>query len=104
MMAVKAVFLTVVGKKNHMLLKDLCAPEKLSEKNLKELIQLMRGRFVPKTNFIAERYKFNTRNQREEEPIGEYMASLTKLVASCHFGTFVDDALRDRFVCGVKSA
>lgn len=100
----KAVFLTVVGKKNHMLLMDLCAPDRPSEKSLKELLLLLREHFVPKTNVIAERYKFNTRNQREDESISEYMASLRKLAASCHFGTFLDDALRDRFVCGVKAA
>lgn len=32
------------------------------------------------------------------------MASLRTLAASCHFETFLDDALRDRFVWGVKSA
>ncbi|XP_057673038.1 uncharacterized protein LOC130904346 [Corythoichthys intestinalis] len=100
----RAVFLTVVGKKNHTLLMDLCAPSKPAEKKLQELIELMRTHFVPKTNFIAERYKFNTRNQREDESISEYMAKLRKLAATCKFGTFLDDALRDRFVCGVKSA
>ena len=59
---------------------------------------------MPKTNFIAERYKFNSRNQREDESISEYMACLRKLASTCKFGTFLDDALRDRFVCGVKSA
>uniref|UniRef100_A0AAV2LR46 CCHC-type domain-containing protein n=1 Tax=Knipowitschia caucasica TaxID=637954 RepID=A0AAV2LR46_KNICA len=100
----KAVFLTVVGKKNHTLLMDLCAPAKPREKKLEELIDLMRTHFVPKTNVIAERYKFNTRSQQENESICEYMASLRKLAATCKFGTFLEDALRDRFVCGVKTA
>ncbi len=75
----KALFLTVVGKKNHTLLMDLCEPSKPSEKKLSELIELMWTHFGPKTNFIAERYKFNTRNQREDESVSEYMASLRKL-------------------------
>lgn len=99
-----AVFITVVGKKNHTLLMDLCAPITPAEKKLVELIELLRAHFVPKTNLIAERYKFITRSQREDESISEYMAILRKLAASCHFGTFLEDALRDRFVCGVKSA
>lgn len=89
----KAVFLTVVGKKNHMLLLDLCAPRKPSENKLLDLIELLRAHFVPKTNLIAEKYTFNTRNRREDESISEYMASLRKLAASCHFGTFLEDAL-----------
>lgn len=36
----KAIFLTIVGKKNHTLLMDLCAPLKPSEKKLAELIDL----------------------------------------------------------------
>lgn len=32
------------------------------------------------------------------------MASLGKLAATSKFGAFLDDALRDRVVCGVKSA
>lgn len=100
----KAVVLAVVRKKNHTLLMDLCAPLKPSEKKLAELIELMHTHLVPKTNFIAERYKFNTTNQREDEYISEYMASLRRLAATCKFGTFLEDALRDRFVCGVKSA
>ena len=93
----KTMFLTVVGRKNNTLLMDLCAPLKPSVKKLSELIDLMRKHFVPKTNFFAERYKFNSRDQREDESISEYMASLRKVAATCKFGAFLDDALRDGF-------
>ncbi|KAF7645690.1 hypothetical protein LDENG_00200270 [Lucifuga dentata] len=99
----KAVFLTIVGRKMHTLLMDLCAPLKPSEKKLTELIDALQNHFVPKTNFTAKRCKFAFRNQRDGESISEYMASLRKLAATCKFGAFLDDALRDRFVCGVKS-
>lgn len=99
----KAVFLTVVGKRAHSLLMDLCAPEKPSEKTYEDLVGLLQKHYVPKTNFIAERCKFHGRNQKENETISEYIASLRKLAATCKFGTFLDEALRDRFVCGVKS-
>lgn len=32
------------------------------------------------------------------------MASIRKLASTCKFGTFLDDALHDRFVCRVKKA
>ncbi|KAL2088270.1 hypothetical protein ACEWY4_015169 [Coilia grayii] len=99
----RAVFLTVVGKRAHSLLMDLCAPEKPSAKTYEDLVGLLRKHYVPKTNFIAERCKFHGRNQKENETISEYIASLRKLAATCKFGTFLDEALRDRFVCGVKS-
>ncbi|XP_030599918.1 Fc receptor-like protein 3 [Archocentrus centrarchus] len=100
----KSVFLTVVGKRAHSLLMDLCAPNKPSEKTYEELVNLLQRHYVPKTNFIAERCKFHGRNQKDNETISEYVASLRKLAATCKFGTFLDEALRDRFVCGVKSS
>ena len=30
-------------------------------------------------------------------------ANLKKLVSTCDFGTFLSDALRDRFACGLRS-
>ncbi|XP_054882367.1 uncharacterized protein LOC129356846 [Poeciliopsis prolifica] len=100
----KSVFLTVVGKRSHSLLMDLCAPDKPSEKSYEELVGLLQKHYVPKTNFIAERCKFHGRNQKDNETISEYVASLRKVAATCKFGTFLEEALRDRFVCGVKSS
>ena len=33
--------------------------------------------------------------------MAEFMACLRKLSSTCEFGTFLDQALRDRFVCGL---
>uniref|UniRef100_A0A8C9TQH4 CCHC-type domain-containing protein n=1 Tax=Scleropages formosus TaxID=113540 RepID=A0A8C9TQH4_SCLFO len=100
----KAVFLTIVGKRTHSLLMDLCTPLKPAQKTFMELIALLKNHYVPWTNFIAERCKFHSRNQLDGESISEYVANLRKLSATCKFGQFLDEALRDRFVCGVKSA
>ena len=100
----KAVFLTVVGKRAHSLLMDLCAPEKPLGKTYEVLVEMLEKHYIPKTNFIAQRCKFHGRNQKENETMSEYIASLRKLAATCKFGTFLDEVLRDRFVCGVKSS
>ena len=34
--------------------------------------------------------------------MGQYLVALRKLAGSCEFGQFLDEALRDRFVCGLK--
>ena len=52
---------------------------------------------------ISERFKFNKRNQKEGETVGDYVIQLKQLSIHCEFGTFLDDALRDRFVCGLAS-
>ena len=59
--------------------------------------------YEPKPLIIAERYTFNQRNQRSGESVAEYVAELRRLAYTCKFGTFLDDALRDRLVCGLRS-
>ena len=51
---------------------------------------------------IAERFKFHRRNQSEGEGITKYMAELRKLADRCQFGGYLEEALRDRLVCGLR--
>jgi len=52
---------------------------------------------------ISECYNFNRRQQAANESVADYVAELRRLSAHCEFRTFLDDALRDRFVCGLRS-
>ena len=52
---------------------------------------------------IAERYHFHLRQQTSNESVAEYIAELRRLASTCEFGAFLDEALRDRFVCGLRS-
>ena len=52
---------------------------------------------------IAKRYKFHKRKQRPGESIAEYMVQIEKLSKYCQFGAFLEEALRDRFVCGLNT-
>ena len=51
---------------------------------------------------IAERFKFHQRSQRAEETVTQYLSELRKLAKTCDFKQFLDEALRDRFVCGLR--
>lgn len=51
---------------------------------------------------IAERFKFHGRYQREGESVTRYIVELKKLAATCEFGTFLSESLRDRFVYGLR--
>ena len=52
---------------------------------------------------IAKRFRFHKRNQFEGEPVSSYLAELKKLSLYCEFGTNLNDALRDRLVCGLHN-
>ena len=39
----------------------------------------------------------------EQESITAYMAELRRLASTCDFGAFLEEALRDRLVCGLAN-
>lgn len=65
-------------------------------------VAVLKGHYAPRPMLIAERFKFNRRYQKEEETVATFSVELKKLASTCEFGKFLDDALRDRFVAGLK--
>lgn len=98
-----AVFLSVIGATTYGLLRSLLAPEKPSSKTYKDLVDTLDGHFSPKPIVIAERFRFHKRNQEEGETIAQYVAVLKKLSEHCDFGAHLQDAMRDRLVCGLNN-
>ena len=52
---------------------------------------------------IAERFHFHKRNQALGESIADYDAALRRFATHCKFDNYLEDALRDRFVCGLRN-
>ena len=100
----KSVFLTVIGDTTFKLLETLSAPSSVADKTLLELQHLLTDHFTPKCLVIAERYRFWSRNQLASELYHDYVAELRKLARSCDFDDGLDDALCDKFVCGIRDA
>ena len=98
-----AVLLTAIGRKTYALLSSLLSPTKPQEKSFAQLSTALKDHYQPKPLVIAERYKFYKRKQSTEETIAEYMAQLRRLATHCEFKTFLDEALRDKLVCGMRS-
>lgn len=52
---------------------------------------------------IAERFHFHQRLQAVGESIADYIAELRRLTTHCEYGAHLDEALRDRLVCGLRN-
>ena len=98
----RAVLLTVVGKETYSLLSNLVAPAKPASKSYGELVAILKAHLKPKVLVIAEQFLFHQRRQRENETAAQYMAELRKLADKCQFKDYLEEALRDRFVCGLR--
>ena len=97
------VLLNAIGKANYQLLRNLLAPIPPAEKSFEDLVTALKGHFEPKPLVISERFAFHRRQQGQHETVLQYVAELRKLTLHCEFGAYLEEALRDRFVCGLKS-
>ena len=98
-----SVLLTVIGAKAYDTLRSLFAPTLPREKSFNQLMAALKQHFDPKPLVIGERFHFYQRSQKADESVADFLTALRKLSIRCEFGTFLDQALRDRFVCGVAS-
>ena len=85
------------------MLRNIVAPDKPATKEYDQLVEAFRTHLDPKPIIIGERFKFHRRNQREGKLIAQYIAKLRKLSKHCNFREFLDQALRNRLVCGLTS-
>ena len=97
-----AWLLNIIGAKNYSLVRTLVAPEEPKSKILEQLTAVLKQHYEPKRLVIARRYYFHSRDHDTNESIAEYVAELCKLAAPCEFGDYLNEALRDRFVCGLR--
>ena len=97
------VFLSLLGAKTYSLLRTLVAPSSPREQSFKDLAKLLKSHFEPKPLVIVERFVFYRRNQQPGETVMEYLAELRRLATHCEFTNYLNEALRDRLICGLKS-
>ena len=100
----KSILLTVVGGQTYSLIRNLCMPQTPADKTYQELKDLVKEHLSPKPIVMTEVINFYARTQEATESVAKYLAELKKLAETCEFGEFLNRALRDRFVCGLKSS
>ena len=68
-----------------------------------ELIELAGVHLNPKPSPIVKRFEFNSRCQKEGEPVAVFVAELRKIAQDYDYGPMLNDMLRDRLVCGTNA-
>lgn len=58
----------------------------------------------PKRNETVERYRFNMRNQYQDETLDKYVTELKILASTCSYGVLHDSLMRDRLICGINDS
>lgn len=97
------MLLTLIGSETYTVLKDLLAPDTPSTQSFEVLSEVLIRHFSPRRLLVAERYKFYMANQEAEEDVKAFAVRLRNFAKYCQFGQFLQDALRDKFVCGLRS-
>ena len=96
---VAATLLSIMGKECLHVCRNL--PMTDEERQDANVIAKLSEYFIPKRNKIYERYVFNSRSQKVYESFDQFLTAVRKLAATCEFGTFDDEMLRDRIVTGL---
>ncbi|XP_054283502.1 uncharacterized protein LOC129000566 [Macrosteles quadrilineatus] len=97
------ILLTLIGPKPYGVLKNLVAPKSVDSLGLEDIVKHLKAHYAPKKLLISERYKFYKRDQLSGESVSNYVIELKRLASQCNFNTFLEEALRDRLVCGLTN-
>ena len=98
-----SIFISAIGNKTYKLLRNLLLPTMPSACTYEKLKDTLKYHFKPVSIIIDERFHFHRRNQTSGESVSQYLVELRRLASTCEFGAFLDEALRDRFVCGLSN-
>ena len=65
-------------------------------------MEKLTSHYKPKRLKIAECFRFYRRSQLKSENVADYLAELRRLALMREFDNFLNEALCDRFVCGLQ--
>ena len=98
----RAILLSSCGAPTYQLIRNLVAPNKLTDKSFTEIVALVHNHHQPCPSIIVQCFNFHTRTQKAGEKISKFVAQLCKLCKHCEFGETLEDMLRDRLVFGCR--
>jgi len=68
-----------------------------------DLVKMLQEYYAPAPLEIAENFTFHQRKQQDDESVQQYVAALRKLSIHCKFGDYLNTALRNQLVFGLRS-
>ncbi|KAL8592715.1 hypothetical protein ACOMHN_037655 [Nucella lapillus] len=97
----KALFLHTLGPDGLLIYNGM----KLRDNHtVADIIEALENHFIGKTNETYERFVFNKRDQKVDEPFEDYVATLRTLMKTCNFCDHIKDSLlRDRIILGIRN-
>lgn len=102
----KKVFLLLhhMGSATYNTLCDKISPDEPEKKTYDEVCKVLAELFDPKPLEIVENYRFHLSRQLEHQSVDDFLIELKKVAMHCKFDTYLNTALRNQFVFGMKSA
>ena len=91
-----------MGEEEERLYQSLVFTDTEDKNDVNTVVKKLKAIAVGTINETYERYKFNTRNQKEDEGIEAYYAELRILAKTCNFDSIENSLIRDRIVVGIK--
>lgn len=98
----KAHFITMSGPSVFSELKLLYPNSNISDIPYSDMIKKLKSRLDKKPSGLVQRFKFSQRTQQLEESLEDYVLSIKLQAEFCSFGSFKDQAVRDRIISGIR--
>ncbi|KII61943.1 hypothetical protein RF11_06952 [Thelohanellus kitauei] len=96
------LLLAAIGRKTYSILRSLANGKTPSELELKSIEKILGDHFSPAPLVISERFNFLSLSQAEGETLKDFSLCLHNASETCDFGLFLDEALRDKFIHGLR--
>ena len=97
-----ATLLTIIGKEAMKIFNTFKWKNNAEKENIIKVIEKFDAYFIPRKNITYERYMFNTRKQKHNENVDEFITALKTLVDNCEFGLLEESLIKDMLVLGVN--
>ena len=98
----RALFLTSIGQRAYSILCAILLPYRPSDRPIPILVNALMNRFQPPGMLPANRMHFHSRVRRPNESALDFICAIQELANKCQFGIYLEEALRDKLVCGIN--